>query len=297
MRTRSSRSSWTRAATLLLVAAVALSAAPADASAASSTGVSVSVPDDSLGPGETTTVELVVTNADGGVGAFNASVSVDGAGAAVVDAGAVGNAEFERVDVADDGGAARVVAAALDTADTGPVTVATVTIRGTETGTSDLSVGVEVLADEEGRTYTVDGVEGASITVAEDTTEDGTDGERDGSSQELGELDDGSDDRNAAGGGDGDATGGGAGTAEDDADAAGDATTASAAGGGDASGSDDASPGTDGDAGEAAGMQEFDPAANPGIVERIERVLSPPLLVGLALLVLAVVGVALRRRH
>jgi hypothetical protein len=153
---------------VVLAAAVAVVAAGPVAGAGETT-VRL-VPDaDRVNAGETTTVDVVVTDVDGGVGALNVTVTAGG-GASITDASVGGGAGLTSVETAPDGSAVRVVAAILDTDDTGSATVATLTVEADAAGTADLAVRVTELADETGETYDVTAAEGASLTVVDEST-------------------------------------------------------------------------------------------------------------------------------
>jgi hypothetical protein len=153
---------------VVLAAAVAVVAA-GPAAGAGETTVRL-VPDaDRVDAGGTTTVDVVVTDVDGGVGALNVTVTAGG-GASITDASVGGGAGLTSVETAPDGSAVRVVAAILDTDDTGSATVATLTVEADAAGTADLAVRVTELADETGETYDVTAAEGASLTVVDEST-------------------------------------------------------------------------------------------------------------------------------
>ena len=132
------------------------------------TPVSIEPESATVDEGEEATYEVVVPNADGGVGAYNVTVSVDNPDvASITDAAAEGNPSEETttVSIADDGSSADVVAALADTDDTGNVTIATVTVSGDNDGTSDIGLSVDALGTEAGDSYSVSDVSGATITV------------------------------------------------------------------------------------------------------------------------------------
>jgi hypothetical protein len=152
----------------LALAVLATAAFAPPAAAAGETTVRL-VPDtERVAVDGTTTVAVVVTEAVGGVGAVNATVTVAaGDSAAVTDAAVAGGAGLSDVAVAPDGGSARVVAAIMDTADRGRVTVATVTVAGRADGTASLSIRIDELADESGTTYRVGAAEGTTLVVGD----------------------------------------------------------------------------------------------------------------------------------
>jgi len=146
----------------LAVSTVAL-AAPADAAGA--TAVRLDAGTERIDVGERTTVDVVVSDTNGGVGAYNVTVSVDADTVAVADAAVDGDADLTRVDVADDGSAVTLVVALADTADAGPQTIASVTVEAVAPGTTGVGLTVTELADEAGRTYGVTEATGTELTV------------------------------------------------------------------------------------------------------------------------------------
>ncbi|MFC6939159.1 hypothetical protein ACFQE8_04175 [Salinirubellus sp. GCM10025818] len=151
---------------LMLVASVV---APA-AMAAPSTGITVQTADDSIDVGETTTFEVVLENANGGVGAYGLTVSLDDASVGTITDVGLGGAppsSFSDVSISADGSSAEIDAVGADTADSGPVTVVTVTVEGAAAGQTDLSVDVSSVGTEGGVDYAITGVSGASLTVGD----------------------------------------------------------------------------------------------------------------------------------
>jgi predicted nucleotidyltransferase len=145
-----------------------------DDETARETAVSLQLSDSTVSVGETTTYDVVVDTADGGVGAYDFSVSIDDPSVASISDVAVSgdpSGETTEVSIAEDGSAADVKAALADTDDSGSVTIATVTVRGDDAGTSDIGLAVEALGTEAGASYAVTETTGASITVASDDPE------------------------------------------------------------------------------------------------------------------------------
>ncbi|WP_170938207.1 CARDB domain-containing protein [Halorubrum sp. Hd13] len=136
------------------------------------TTVSLQPADQTTAVGVTATYEIVVDSADGGVGAAEISVAVDDPGvAAITGASAIDANASEQVDVAADGSSVDLDYAFADTAETGSVAVATVTVEGASAGTANLSLAPtetndEVLVfDENGAPYDVTGTDGAAVEV------------------------------------------------------------------------------------------------------------------------------------
>jgi hypothetical protein len=150
-----------------LVAVALLVAAPV--LAAGTTTVTVRG-DDRASVSETVTVDVVVTAADGGVGAQDLTVELsDPTVASITGAEASGDPGLETVEVADDGSSVRVRAALMNTSDSGTVTLATVTVRGESAGETRLSPSVNELGDESGVAYETE-TDGANLTVEPATT-------------------------------------------------------------------------------------------------------------------------------
>ena len=118
--------------------------------------------------GGATTFDVVVEGADGGVGAWNLTVAI----------GTVEVATLTDVELAGDPAQASkrvlgtnakstvdVRATGAETAQSGTVTVATVTVSGETAGTAAVSVSVDALATASGEAYTVTGTSGATVTV------------------------------------------------------------------------------------------------------------------------------------
>ncbi|MGM0592622.1 MAG: dockerin type I domain-containing protein, partial [Halobacteriota archaeon] len=113
---------------------------------------------------------LVVDDADGGVGAYEATVEVaDPSVATITDVEVHGGAgsNLVEVDIAADGSSVEITAATMDTDDTGSVPIATITVEGGAAGSTDLTPTVDALGDEQGTSYAVTGTTGASLTVTE----------------------------------------------------------------------------------------------------------------------------------
>ncbi|WP_049984764.1 PKD domain-containing protein [Halobellus rufus] len=142
-------------------------AAPSEPGPEQSTAVSLSPDEDLVAVNGSTTFDVVVENADGGVGAYSLGVSVDDASAAAITDLSVDDGALSDVEVAGDGSSASADVALLDTDDTGPVTVATVTVDGEADGTTDLALDVSSLGTESGDAYEVTETNGATLTVSE----------------------------------------------------------------------------------------------------------------------------------
>mgnify|MGYP006272040927 CR=1 FL=1 len=206
--------------TAALVGVLLLTATAAPAVAATDTPVRLAGVDGPTAVGETATVPVVVEEADGGVGAYNLTVTVEDPDVAtVVGAAVAGDPGLREVEVAPDGSGVTVRAALMDTADTGEVTIATVTVAGEAAGETDLTVAVETLGDEAGSPYAVTAEGGSSLAV------EGNAGSADGAAGPSGD-DSGSDDGNDASDDGDDVSGDGSGASGERSSASGDGSSA-----------------------------------------------------------------------
>lgn len=122
--------------------------------------------------GTSTSYDVIVESADGGVGAYEFTLTLDDPSvASVTDLELGGNPPMKMSDVtfAADGSSVSGAAVLADTNDTGRVTIATTTITGDSAGTSNLSLAVAALGTEAGDSYTVTETPTSSITVTADT--------------------------------------------------------------------------------------------------------------------------------
>jgi hypothetical protein len=122
--------------------------------------------------GATTTYDVVVDSAAGGVGAGEVAVTVDDTSLATISDVTVLNVNGGiDVDATVTDSSAQFDYFGADTADTGSVTIATVTVEGAGDGTASLSIdptgdNSEVLLfDEDGVPYDVTGTDGATLEV------------------------------------------------------------------------------------------------------------------------------------
>jgi hypothetical protein len=159
-------------AVALVASLLVVSAAAPLAAAAGGTSVSVALAD-RVDVGETTTIQVVVDSADGGVGAAELRVAVADASVAEITGVTVRGSGATETDLADDGSSVDVEYAFRDTADTGSVVIAEVTLRGTERGTTDVTIApaegndAVLVFDENGSGYAVTSLNGASLTVGD----------------------------------------------------------------------------------------------------------------------------------
>jgi hypothetical protein len=156
-----------------------LTAGVTPAFAAGTTDVRVAAGPVPVTAGGTTTAELVVASAGGGVGAYDLRVTLDDDSRARVAAiEAVGSPGSVNASVAPDGASARIAATGVETADDGTVRLARVTVRGVAPGTTTLDIAVRALSDEGGLDYEATG-QAATVVVASSPVVVGTQPARD----------------------------------------------------------------------------------------------------------------------
>jgi len=114
--------------------------------------------------GDTATVDVVVDSVDDGVGSIDIEIAVnDSRVAAIGNVSVAGNPDTVQTEDGDD--SVRIGATGMDTADTGSVTVATVSVIGKAAGTTDLDLTVAALGNESGSSYDVSGTNDGTLTV------------------------------------------------------------------------------------------------------------------------------------
>jgi hypothetical protein len=129
--------------------------------------VSVQPADASVDVGDTTTVDVVVDSAAGGVGAYNVTVALsDPSVASITDVEFGGDPGLTETPV-DTDSTVTARAALADTDQSGAVTILTVTLEGVADGTTDVTVDVNALGTEAGVNYAVPQTTGATLTVGE----------------------------------------------------------------------------------------------------------------------------------
>ncbi|WP_162224322.1 hypothetical protein [Halorussus salinus] len=148
-------------------------AAPLEAEsvAASAGGVTVqpSPETTSVTTGETTTVTITASSVTAGVGAYNLSVGLGNSSVArIEEVSLAGGPEGTQIDSNADDSSVRAIAYGVDTAQTGTVEIARVTLVGEAVGESDVTVGVEVIGDESGNEYAPVAVSSGRLSVTAD---------------------------------------------------------------------------------------------------------------------------------
>lgn len=159
-----------RIVALTMVTVVVLSGV---VTAAGTTAVILSPNGEPVPEGETVDYDVIVTEASGGIGSIDITVSSnDSSVARIQDVSYKGNPTFARQ--SDGGDDVRLFATGMDTFDSGVVDVATVTIEATDTGTAKLSLSVVDVGDENGSSYSISETTGRNISVEpgdDDTTD------------------------------------------------------------------------------------------------------------------------------
>lgn len=122
-----------------------------------------------LKEGESKTFDIVVRNADGGVGAITTTVSVESSAAVVESATLRGDPGVDETSISDGGESVTLQGALMDTADSGRVVVGTVTISGSSPGNTTVNLEVSALGDESGDPYEVETTLGTALTVTDAT--------------------------------------------------------------------------------------------------------------------------------
>lgn len=133
------------------------------------TTVSLSPENDLVAVDQSTEYDVVVDDADGGVGAYELTITVEDPSVASitdVELAGVSDEELTDVQIADDGSSVTIEAVLVDTEDDGSATLGTVTVQANAEGTSDLSLDVSDLGTEAGESYDVTGTNGASLTAS-----------------------------------------------------------------------------------------------------------------------------------
>lgn len=158
-------------AVALAASLVAISAAAPLVAAAGQTTVSLDSGDGTVDVGETTTVEVVVNDVQGGVGAAGFRVVVANTSVVRITNVTVLGSGTVTKEVAENGSWADVEYVFRDTADTGSVVVAEVTVEGVGAGTTELSLEPAedkddvAVFDESGTGYEVTGTSGTRIST------------------------------------------------------------------------------------------------------------------------------------
>ena len=124
-----------------------------------------------IGPGKTTTHEVIVDNADGGVGAGEMAIVVgDPDVATITDVTVMGSGD-EQIDIGENGSRADIQYDSRDTYDSGYFPILEVTVEGQSNGETSLSIEAAngsddvLLFDESGTTYNITETTGTTLNV------------------------------------------------------------------------------------------------------------------------------------
>jgi PGF-pre-PGF domain-containing protein len=132
------------------------------------TAVSLSPDSTQVDVSSTTTFDIVVESADGGVGAQTTTVTVENSSVAeITDIQLAGSPGLSDVSRAGDNSSVSIEAGLIDTADTGTVTIASITVEGLANGTTSLNLSVTALGDETGADYTLTDINDATLSVTD----------------------------------------------------------------------------------------------------------------------------------
>lgn len=142
----------------------------------------------SVAPNSMVQIDVIADGIDSGVGSYKLQVNSTNISRAKIAAGGVENqiGGGSQVDRARNGSSVEVGAFAGDTNDTGPASIATLTVAAGAPGQVNLTLAVDTLSNETGGRYTVAATSNATLTVAQpapDVTGDGrpaTDPDNDG---------------------------------------------------------------------------------------------------------------------
>lgn len=138
------------------------------AAAAGTTAVTVTPNETVATPGDRVTVDVVVDEARGGVGAWEVHLNLsDGTVADIVDVTLHGDPGLRTIDIAENNDSVYFDAALADTDDAGSVTIATLTLEVTAEGKTRLDLTIDALGDEDGNRYTVGESTGATISTGD----------------------------------------------------------------------------------------------------------------------------------
>jgi|GEM_PF-2794977 len=172
--------------------------------ASGTTDVMLSPETATVEPGATVSYDVVVEDASGGVGSFDATVATNDSDVATVQ-----NVSYPSDPAYSQhpsgGGDAQLAASGLETLDDGPVRIATVTVATAEAGVVRLSLSVSALGDENGSAYTVGETQGRTLVVGDQATAAPTETDEDSSAGSGGSSggdssdDDSADDDSSAG--------------------------------------------------------------------------------------------------
>ncbi|MCU4802361.1 hypothetical protein OB920_18450 [Halobacteria archaeon HArc-gm2] len=148
--------------------------------ASGTTDVMLSPETETVEPGATVSYDVVVEDASGGVGSFDATVATNDSDVATVqNVSYPSDPAYSQHPNGDDD--AQLAASGMETLDDGPVRIATVTVATAEAGVVRLSLSVSALGDENGSAYTVGETQGRTLVVGDQATATPTETDEDSS--------------------------------------------------------------------------------------------------------------------
>jgi len=114
----------------------------------------------------TVTYEVVLTDAYGGVGAVEGTISVENATVGTVtNVSVLGGDGYKTVNITDGGASVYFDGALLNTTDRGGATIATVTVQGATPGQTTFDLSIDAVGNESGAEYNVTSVDDAGLNV------------------------------------------------------------------------------------------------------------------------------------
>lgn len=143
---------------------------------AGDTALSVHSEDSTLTVGNTTAVTVLASPVNDGVGSWDITVTVnDTPTAELTDITGVANAAFSDTEVGEDGSFASMDAFGADEAPTDELRILQVTVQGISTGQAEIAIESSAsLGDTNGISYTITGMDTATLTVGNSNTESAT---------------------------------------------------------------------------------------------------------------------------
>lgn len=120
----------------------------------------------SVGVGEETEWRLVATGVNGSIGAVEAQVRLESTETAkITNVELAGDAGLEQTEIQEDGASAVISGAMMDTNNTGVARIATLTVEGVDSGTTNAVVSVDSLGDVDGNSYDIGSSPSARLSV------------------------------------------------------------------------------------------------------------------------------------
>jgi len=128
--------------------------------------ISIEPAQSAIEPEEQQQLRLVARNVDAGVGAVSGTVRIQSADVAkITEIAPAGSPGIQNVSVGAGGASARLNMALMNTSETGPVDLVTLTVDGTAAGHTTITPNVSALGTTSGSSYSVSSTESATVTV------------------------------------------------------------------------------------------------------------------------------------